>query len=483
MYRTLINSTTAAVTSEPFHSGQMASAMLSANGLSGGETITVFIGGGQTPSAFFDGEVVVLTAAQPTARIPPGCFFLITKPVTASPCEVGTSMAVYGRTTVRGASAFSPASLFSGGEQGGWYDYSDMSTLFQDSAGSTPVTAVEQPIGRVLDKSGRGNHLIQATSAARPAWSARKNLIERTDDLANALWSKTNVTVAPGVLDPDGGSTAFTITSTAASGVTEQPASVTNIIGTMSVWMRRRTGTGTVKTWNGSGYVSWGTLTSSWQRLAVVSPTRTTQFLSVYFDNSGDAVDVWRPQIETVTATPTRYQRVTTSTDYDTVGFPHFARFDGVDDSLNSAATFNISAAPFVSFVGCATSFSGIEVIWSNNRYSQSTAIASNSFRLTTVGVLDYAFVGSVSAFVPAAYSSYLDAAFDVQFTKNGTPGSLVTGTTDASPAFLALTTGSNAGSFYMPGQINQLVILGRAPTAGEVVNTDAYITAKTVNV
>ena len=48
---------------------------------------------------------------------------------------------------------FSPLSLFSGGAKGAWYDPSDYSTLFQDSAGTTPVTAVEQPVGLMLDKS------------------------------------------------------------------------------------------------------------------------------------------------------------------------------------------------------------------------------------------------------------------------------------------------------------------------------------------
>ena len=49
--------------------------------------------------------------------------------------------------------AFSPLSLFSGGAPGAWYDPSDTTTLFQDSAGTTPVTAVEQPVGLMLDKS------------------------------------------------------------------------------------------------------------------------------------------------------------------------------------------------------------------------------------------------------------------------------------------------------------------------------------------
>jgi hypothetical protein len=50
-------------------------------------------------------------------------------------------------------SPFSPASLFANGEQGWWYDPSNFATLFQDSAGTTPVTAVEQPVGLQLDLS------------------------------------------------------------------------------------------------------------------------------------------------------------------------------------------------------------------------------------------------------------------------------------------------------------------------------------------
>lgn len=49
-----------------------------------------------------------------------------------------------------------------------WYDPSDFSTLFQDSTGTVPVTAVEQPVGLMLDKSGYGNNAFQSTSTARP---------------------------------------------------------------------------------------------------------------------------------------------------------------------------------------------------------------------------------------------------------------------------------------------------------------------------
>ena len=66
---------------------------------------------------------------------------------------------------------FSPSILFANGEQGAWYDPSDITTMFQDSAGTMPVTAVGQPVGRILDKSGRGNHASQAIELNCPSYS------------------------------------------------------------------------------------------------------------------------------------------------------------------------------------------------------------------------------------------------------------------------------------------------------------------------
>jgi hypothetical protein len=62
---------------------------------------------------------------------------------------------------------FNPASLFAGGQQGAWYDPSDLGSMFQDNAG-TVAAAVGAPVGRIADKSGRGHHAVQSTQAARP---------------------------------------------------------------------------------------------------------------------------------------------------------------------------------------------------------------------------------------------------------------------------------------------------------------------------
>lgn len=66
-------------------------------------------------------------------------------------------------------------SLFANNEQGFFYDPNDLSTMFQDAAGTVPVTAAGQPVGLIRDKSGRNNHAYQATSASRPI--LRKNAV------------------------------------------------------------------------------------------------------------------------------------------------------------------------------------------------------------------------------------------------------------------------------------------------------------------
>lgn len=92
----------------------------------------------------------------------------------------------------RGRKTLSPSALYLAGEQGFWLDPSDLSTQFQDSAGTTPVTAAGQPVGKILDKSGRGNHFVQSVTTSRPVLQQDANglwywLLDGIDDgLASA---------------------------------------------------------------------------------------------------------------------------------------------------------------------------------------------------------------------------------------------------------------------------------------------------------
>ena len=94
--------------------------------------------------------------------------------------KVGIGRGVFeapGVTVIGGQQSFSQLikKLFANGEQGFYYDPNDLSTMYQDAAGTVPVTGAGQPVGLIRDKSGRNNHAYQTTSASRPI--LRKNAV------------------------------------------------------------------------------------------------------------------------------------------------------------------------------------------------------------------------------------------------------------------------------------------------------------------
>jgi lysophospholipase L1-like esterase len=86
--------------------------------------------------------------------------------------------------------------LFAAGEQGGLYDPSDNATLSQLSSGSGAVTATSDPVGKMLDKSGRGNHLLQVTSGARGTYKASGGLASVVFDGVAQFLTASNVNFA-----------------------------------------------------------------------------------------------------------------------------------------------------------------------------------------------------------------------------------------------------------------------------------------------
>lgn len=61
---------------------------------------------------------------------------------------------------------FNPSALLAGSTAFAWYDPSDLTTLFQDAAGTTPVTATGQSVARINDKSGNGFHATQSGASS-----------------------------------------------------------------------------------------------------------------------------------------------------------------------------------------------------------------------------------------------------------------------------------------------------------------------------
>ncbi len=276
---------------------------------------------------------------------------------------------------------FSPINLFTDWEQGTWYDPSDLTTMFQDSAGTIPITAVEQPVGRILDKSGKGNHTSQATSASRPVLSARVNLLTMTEDFGDVIWSKGNTTVTQNeILAPDGTMTADKLIETAVTGAhhLSSPATLIDIDKSyvVSIYLKKSTykyvavsafkdannNAGAVFNLDDFTFVSGGIGTgftatdvsavsvgNGWYRCffkvtaGIQSAFRvhhrnipyvSGSLYAGYAGSTDNHTYIWGASVVPADQASLPYQRVNTATDYDTVGFPKYLKFDGVDDSL-----------------------------------------------------------------------------------------------------------------------------------------------------
>lgn len=133
---------------------------------------------------------------------------------------------------------------------------------------------------------------------------ARTNSVPFSTDFANAVWTKLNATITAGVLDPRGGTSACTLTATAANGAVFQSlAAGTAMIRANAFWIRRRTGTGAVGILraDSGGYVT-VPVTSVWTRFSPgFSTSATARDIGVSLATSGDAVDLYNGQQEDAT--------------------------------------------------------------------------------------------------------------------------------------------------------------------------------------
>lgn len=143
--------------------------------------------------------------------------------------------------------------------------------------------------------------------------SGRVNLLTKTEDFSAVVWEKPDgaLSITGGVSDPLGGSTAFTLTTSAVNQRFSQLNGLSNI--SASVWIRRRTGSGAIGLFNGTAWPALA-ITSDWKLFSVSGGS----LFSLYLSASGDAFDVWHPDLRPTNTTNflPAYQRVNTTTDF-----------------------------------------------------------------------------------------------------------------------------------------------------------------------
>ena len=183
--------------------------------------------------------------------------------------------------------------------------------------GATPTFTRASP-ATVTDFEGNARTCL-ANEARFQGMRRVQNLVAYSENLANAIWVKSNVTPTYNVTDPVNGVTALTITATGDAGEIYQTLTG-RVIGTQhtgSWWIRRRTGSGVVKMYaNTASSDITSQISNTWQRISVSSSaTSTTIYSGINIATAGDSVDIWHPQLENVTN-----QSVQTPGDYVSTG-------------------------------------------------------------------------------------------------------------------------------------------------------------------
>jgi hypothetical protein len=146
----------------------------------------------------------------------------------------------------------------------------------------------------------------RATNATRVASNGliekvRENLALYSEDATDATYVKTNATVTGNTIAaPDGTLTADTITATSANGQVQGIVTITSgLVHTVSVWLKRKTGTGTVQLRGVSNTSTTVTITNDWARYSVsLTASDTNGRYGVLLQTSGDEVYCWGFQLE-----------------------------------------------------------------------------------------------------------------------------------------------------------------------------------------
>ena len=253
--------------------------------------------------------------------------------------------------------------LFGQTEPGFTFEPWDITTLYQDRAGTTPVTAAGQSVGYRRDKSGNGNHEVAISDAKRGVYgwlpkTGRRNLLTYTEQFDNAVWQKNNLTITANTsAAPDGTTKADTLTGSGSGGTFLRGPAVTSAaavivsfyvksgtattctigdvnIGALAVF---NLSTGTVASGAGASISSSG---NGWYRCAVTyTPVSSTTGFTINPGSSlapvtTGSILIWGAQLE-AGSTATAYQRVASQYDVTEAGVPtcYYVQADGVDDA------------------------------------------------------------------------------------------------------------------------------------------------------
>jgi hypothetical protein len=447
-----------------------------------------------------------------------------------------------GMNLVRGGTSSSPASLFAASEPGVWYDPSDITTLFTDSAGTTPVTGPNQPVGKILDKSGRGNHATQSTDAYRPTYginpiTGTRNLYTYTEQFDNAIWGKTAgpVTVAADVITaPNSTTTADKVQETTATAdffalsrnpqgflfsssytwsgyfkAAERSFISVNFSGVGVVFFFNLT-TGAFQVTSGTATLTSTDVGNGWWRCTATFTTPASGINLLYHiicsalslttivttGTAGYGFYIWGAQLEQ-SATATAYQKVVSQYEVTEAGVQSasYLAFDGFDDSMvTGTITPGIDKAQvFAGVRKLSDAAAGImmELSTNVNNFNGTVVLAaphssgSNSYGMASRGTLiDNPSESGYPAPNTAVLSALSDIAAPSAILRVNRTTNFPSTTSQGTGNFLAypLYIGRRGGT-TLPynGRIYSLITrFGANLTDGQITATESWVNSKT---
>jgi len=380
-----------------------------------------------------------------------------------------------------GGAAFSPRKLFADGTVGAWYDPSDISTLFTDTSGTTPVTASGDPVGLMLDKS---QGLVLGSELVTGAASAYSG----------------NGTVAT-----VGDTITATCTTNGIYGITWVSTSVSNLWALLTVEVVTNSASKSLLIFpNGNSTALAGGTTTGSKSFIALAPTATgSTARPIFYINGlvGESFSIRLASIKSYAGNHAKAANNSTSRPIYTVsGGLKYLEFDGTDDSfstnsINFSATDKMSVAAGVRKLSDAAAGLLFEL-------SANSASNLGTFGIFAPGsaVAEYTFQCSGSSLAARRATTYaspvtnvLFAAFDNAQSTTDTEvvprinGATPTLTNIIGPAGTGNFTNTalfigrrNNATFPFNGRLYQMIVCGKTLSASEVTFTEAYVNSKT---
>lgn len=386
-------------------------------------------------------------------------------------------------------SSTSPRALFALGEVGVWFDPSDLTTLFQDSAGTIPVTAAGQPVGLMLDKSkglALGPELVAngdfssgttgwtGTNSAIPLSVAGGMLVVTEDgsDAASARAFQIVTTVVGRIYR-------ISVEVLAAVGKGQLAVNPANPNISGAILALAPLGTGAVRTVTA---IFVATSTTSY----IILDSATGAAGTVSFDNVSVKEIAGNHATQATSASRPTYQ-------VDGTGRP-FLSFDGVDDWMTTGALDFTATEDMTVFAG-VRKLSNV----ARGMVAEFAAASASAFQLNapidTGGGFSFASRGNgVAGAAVAASAPYVAPLTNILtgVGKVSTDTSILrvngaqagssaadqgTGNYGSAPLFIGRRDG---GTLHFNGNLYSLIIRGAQSTAAQIAATEAWVNSRT---